>query len=652
MPISMGSLHSPVSPRKVPVSDQHVLLSGEARPSRPVRRLDAAHNVTSIAAPSSARTPGSFVEQPMEHKTPLGIASMASATSTSNQSHSGGVPEEFKATLSRLEEAFARRTFDLENFVKQKVNELTAASTLNSCGDRMKQTTSDLERRCDDMQEALRQLQQKDLTSVAARCEQLESDIAMVRSEHELLQQEQHRKWEVSNVAFGALQNDWENNFKASFADLRQEMEHMKVQSEDVCSEMIQMQRRSDLVSEDTKCLKEKLSRVELSLEQLQDGRRDNIEGDTIKSAMKEVESVFRMELAQLAGDVDVKRQEDMSSLTGVLAFLEKKGSTPAMDCTMSSPVAIDVARTASTDAEVMDSDPGEAKEACDDDVTGELQRVVRDLQAMGVEKEDTVLRQELATLVGEVDVKYSREMATLRGSIAALEGEMSGAIARISTDMQLKEEQTARDRAVLVAEINTELQRMATQMTGIETARVQDTLNLQTRLEGIRASAAQTSGNVDQLAANVEASVSAKSDELASVRNEIKKFGQSMEHVETEMGNVRLQFQVESTNLSRRLEEVSQKKTDTSDDAHAGFICAIHMMETSLRTEIVEVRDRVAVLEEHRLKSSHRTLEHSTKGSRSFRANTGSSKTLMQLQESCSVAMPDNEPDSIVLTV
>ena len=131
---------------------------------------------------------------------------------------------------------------------------------------------------------------------------------------------------EVSNVAFGALQNDWENNFKASFADLRQEMEHMKVQSEDVCSEMIQMQRSSDLVSEDTKCLKEKLSRVELSLEQLQDGRRDDIEGDTIKSAMKEVESVFRMELAQLAGDVDVKRQEDMSSLTGVLAFLEKRG--------------------------------------------------------------------------------------------------------------------------------------------------------------------------------------------------------------------------------------------------------------------------------------------------------------------------------------
>merc|ERR1712136_577908 len=176
--------------------------------------------------------------------------------------------------------------------------------------------------------------------------------------------------------------------------------------------------------------------------------------------------------------------------------------------------------------------DPGEAKEDCDDDVTGELQRVVRDLQAMGVEKEDTALRQGLATLVGEGDVKYSREMATLRGSIAALEGEMSGAIARISTEMQLKEEQTARDRAVLVAEINTELQRMATQMTGIETARVQDTLNLQTRLEGIRASAAQTSGNVDQLAANVEASVSAKSDELASVRNEIKKFGQSMEHV------------------------------------------------------------------------------------------------------------------------
>ena len=82
--------------------------------------------------------------------------------------------------------------------MKQKVNELTAASTLNSCGDRMKQTTGDLERRCDDMQEALRQLQQKDLTSVAARCEQLESDIAMVRSEHELLQQEQHRKWEAS----------------------------------------------------------------------------------------------------------------------------------------------------------------------------------------------------------------------------------------------------------------------------------------------------------------------------------------------------------------------------------------------------------------------------------------------------------------------
>ena len=32
----------------------------------------------------------------------------------------------------------------------------------------------------------------------------------------------------------------------------------------------------------------------------------------------------------------------------------------------MSSPVAIDVARTASTDAEVMDSDPGEAKETID----------------------------------------------------------------------------------------------------------------------------------------------------------------------------------------------------------------------------------------------------------------------------------------------